>query len=178
MAQCEIFASKHTHTHTHTRLHHLGPIQWLFVWDQRWWARARKVNPIWILLKQETVSGSGISWVICKSALRSRQITMPSPHHSDFTVWMPFLMPNEQHQSTEGTLALADAWLGEMSRPLWRWQHEQQQQQLSISNYAQPATLICVNSDTWLTHCICIPVTVAAGHDQHPSAIIFNTAYA
>jgi len=28
----------------------------------------RKVQPIWILLKQETVSGSGISWAICKSA--------------------------------------------------------------------------------------------------------------
>ena len=25
-------------------------------------ARTRKVKPIWILLKQETVSGSGISW--------------------------------------------------------------------------------------------------------------------
>ena len=31
----------------------------------------RKVKPIWILLKQETVSGSGISWAICKSALSS-----------------------------------------------------------------------------------------------------------
>jgi len=39
---------------------------------------------IWILLKQETVSGSGISWAICKSAPRSRQITMPAPHHSVF----------------------------------------------------------------------------------------------
>jgi len=28
------------------------------------------------------VSGSGISWAICKSAPRSRQITMPPPHHS------------------------------------------------------------------------------------------------
>jgi len=28
------------------------------------------------------VSGSGISWAICKSAPRSRQITMPAPHHS------------------------------------------------------------------------------------------------
>ena len=37
-----------------------------------------------ILLKQETVSGSGISWAICKSAPRSRQITMPAPHHSSF----------------------------------------------------------------------------------------------
>ena len=36
------------------------------------------------LLKQETVSGSGISWAICKSASRSRQITTPAPHHSVF----------------------------------------------------------------------------------------------
>jgi len=35
-------------------------------------------------LKQETVSGSGISWAICKSAPRSRQITMPAHHHSVF----------------------------------------------------------------------------------------------
>ena len=37
-------------------------------------ASTRKVKPIWILLKQETVSGSG------KYASRSRQITMPVPH--------------------------------------------------------------------------------------------------
>ena len=48
------------------------------------WAGTRKVKPIWILLKQETVSGSGISWAICKSAPRSRQITTPAPHHSVF----------------------------------------------------------------------------------------------
>ena len=42
----------------------------------------REVKPIWILLKQETVSGSGISWAICKSVPRSRQITTPAPHHS------------------------------------------------------------------------------------------------
>ena len=47
-------------------------------------SRYEKGKPIWILLKQETVSGSGISWVICKSAPRSRQITMPAPHHSVF----------------------------------------------------------------------------------------------
>jgi len=45
-------------------------------------ADARKVKPIWILLKQKTVSGSGISWAICKSAPRSRQITTAAPHHS------------------------------------------------------------------------------------------------
>ena len=36
-------------------------------------------------VKQETVSGSGISWAICKSAPRSRQITTSAPHHSVFT---------------------------------------------------------------------------------------------
>ena len=48
------------------------------------WAGTRKVKPIWILLKQETVSGSGVSWAICKSAPRSRQITTPTPHRSVF----------------------------------------------------------------------------------------------
>jgi len=37
----------------------------------------QKGKPIWILLKQETVSGSGINWAICKSVPRSRQITTP-----------------------------------------------------------------------------------------------------
>ena len=58
------------------------------------WAGTRKVKPIWILLKQETVSGSGISWVICKSAPRSRQITMPAPHHSFF--YRPDALPAAQ----------------------------------------------------------------------------------
>ena len=48
------------------------------------WAGTRKVKPIWILLKQERVSGNGIRWAIFKSALRSRQITTPAPHHSVF----------------------------------------------------------------------------------------------
>ena len=51
-------------THTHTRL------TALFLGLPRW-AGTRKVKPIWILLKQETVSGSGISWAICKSAHNS-----------------------------------------------------------------------------------------------------------
>jgi len=41
-------------------------------------------KPVWILLKQETVIGSGISWAICKSAPHPRQITTPAPHHSVF----------------------------------------------------------------------------------------------
>jgi len=84
-------------THTHTHLTALFP-------GLLGWAGTRKVKPIRILLKQETVSGSGISWAICKFAPRSRQITMPAPHHSVFfTGRMPFLPPNQQCQSTEGT---------------------------------------------------------------------------
>ena len=65
-------------------------------------SRYQKGKPIWILLKQETVSGSGISWAICKSTPCSRQTTTPAPHHSVFTGQMTFLPPNLQRQSTEG----------------------------------------------------------------------------
>jgi len=43
------------------------------------------------------VSGSGISWGICKSALCSSNPTL-----SFFTGRMPFLPPNQQRQSIEG----------------------------------------------------------------------------
>ena len=65
-------------------------------------AGTRKVKSVWILLKQETVSGSGISWAIsCKTAPCTRQITMPAPHHSVFyrldtcilPAWNDFLVP-------------------------------------------------------------------------------------
>jgi len=69
----------HTHTHTHTQTHLTALCPGL-----PGWASTRKVKPIWILLKHETVSGSGISLAICKSAPRSRQITTPAPHHSVF----------------------------------------------------------------------------------------------
>ena len=93
---CQQTATHICKDYTHTRLTALFP-------GLPGWAGTRKVKPIWILLKQETVSGSGISWAICKSASRSRQITMPVPHHSSFfTGWMPFLPPNQQRQSTEG----------------------------------------------------------------------------
>ena len=63
--------------HTQTRLTALCP-------GLPGWASTKKVKPIWILLKQETVSGSGMRWAICKFAPRSRQITTPAPHHSVF----------------------------------------------------------------------------------------------
>jgi len=54
----------------------------------------QKCKPIWILLKQESVSGSGISWAICKSAPRSRQITTPAPRRSVF--YKPGALPAAQ----------------------------------------------------------------------------------
>ena len=50
------------------------------------------------------MSGSGISWALCKSAPCSRQTTTPAPHHSCF-FYRPYALPAaQQHQSTEGTL--------------------------------------------------------------------------
>ena len=80
--------------HTHTCLTALCP-------GLPKWAGTRKIKPIWILLNQETISGSGISWAICKSA--PREITMPAPQQSLFTGQMPFLPSNLQCQSTEGS---------------------------------------------------------------------------
>jgi len=58
------------------------------------WAGTRKVKLIWILLKQETVSGSGISWAMCMSAPRSSQITTPTLHRSVF--YRPDALPAAQ----------------------------------------------------------------------------------
>ena len=87
-----LFSTCSTHTHTFNgRLSGTTRV-----------SRYQKGKPIWILLKEETVSGSDISWAICKSAPRSRQITTPAPHQSFFTGRMPFPLPNQQRQSTEG----------------------------------------------------------------------------
>ena len=58
-----------------------------------------KEKPIWILLKQETVSGSGIRWAIRKSAPRSRQIPQQHPTAQFFTGRMPLMPPNQQRQA-------------------------------------------------------------------------------
>ena len=78
-------ASKHNYTHT--RLTALFP-------GLPRWATTRKVKPIWILLKQVTVSGSGISWAICKSAPCSRQTTTAALHHS--VIYRPDALPAAQ----------------------------------------------------------------------------------
>jgi len=79
-------------THTHTRLTALFP-------GLCGWAGTRKVKPIWILMKQEIVSSSGNRWAICQFAPRSRQITMPAPHHSVF--YRPDALPAAQPKASK-----------------------------------------------------------------------------
>ena len=64
--------------------------------------KTKKVKTNLDLLEQEVVSGSDICWAICKSAPHPRQ---PRQHPTTqfFTGQMPFLSPNQQRQSTEGT---------------------------------------------------------------------------
>jgi len=71
--------------HWHMPFHELGSSD-LFLWHP---THTHTFNGPFsgttrILLKQETVSGSCISWAICKSTPRSRQITTPAPNHSVF----------------------------------------------------------------------------------------------
>ena len=73
----------HTHTHTHTRTHtHTHTFNGPFSGTTQV-SRYQKGKTN---LDFTEASGSGISWAICKSASRSRQITMPVPHshHSSF----------------------------------------------------------------------------------------------
>jgi len=82
-----------THEHTHTRLTALFP-------GLPRWAGTRNIKPIWILLKQETVSGSGPY-----ASLHLAPDKQPRQHPTTqfFTGRMPFLLTNQQCQSTEGT---------------------------------------------------------------------------
>ena len=107
------------------------------------WAGTRKVKPIWILLKQETVSGSGISWVVCKSAPHSRQITMPAPHHSVFyrldallatqpTALKHWRHPTAKEISASGEKAPLTSWPGVLPLTPLRALHSVRERMCSI----------------------------------------------
>ena len=70
------FADNCAHTHTHPFNGPLSRTTWMIQY------RKGKTSPDFT--ESRDMSGSGISWAICKSAPRSRQITMPAPHHSVF----------------------------------------------------------------------------------------------
>ena len=65
-----------------------------------WVSRYQKGKTNLDILEQEIVSDSGISWTICKSAPRPRQIIMPAPHHSDF--YRPDAFPATQPTGCNG----------------------------------------------------------------------------
>jgi len=95
-------AKSHTHTHTTVLLlfwNLSGTTQ--VSWYQK--GKTKKVKTNLDLLEQEIVSGSGICWAICKSAPHPRP---PRQHPTTqfFTGRMPFLLPNQQRQSTEGCI--------------------------------------------------------------------------
>ena len=92
-------------THTHAHLTALCP-------RLHGWVGTRKVKPIWVLLKQETVSGSDISWAVCRSAPRSRQITTPARHNSVF--YRPDALPDAQPTVSK------------------HWRHQQEQYQHTL----------------------------------------------
>jgi len=94
-----LLTRKHARTHT--------CLMTLFQGLPRW-AGTRKVKPIWILLKQERVSGNSISWATCKSAPRSRQITMPAFHLSGFLqAGCPSYRPTN---SVKALLSIGNIW--------------------------------------------------------------------
>ena len=67
----DIFCLFNTHTHLFN-----GPLSGT---TQMSWYQKGKTN-----LDFAEARDSGISWAICNCAPRSRQITTPTPHHSDF----------------------------------------------------------------------------------------------
>ena len=88
-----------THTHTHT-------IVLLLFWNLSRTTQVSRYQKGKInldLLEQEIVSGSSMDHMqVCTLS----QITIPTSHHSVFTGRMPFLLPNQQHQSTEGIIVI------------------------------------------------------------------------
>ena len=71
------------------------------------------------------MSGSGISWAICKSASHSIRITTPVPHHSFFTGWIVDTLPVAQPTASKHWRQIFDTYntdnilCGYESK--WRW---------------------------------------------------------
>jgi len=76
----------HTHTHTHP---FNGPFS-----GTTQVSRYQNGKTNLDFTEEQTVSGSGISWAICKSAPRSRQITTPATHHSFLQAGCPSCRPS------------------------------------------------------------------------------------
>jgi len=76
---CLVQNYSHTCTHTHIHFTALWTLSGISLVS-----RYQKGKTNLDFTEQETVSGSGISWAICKSAPHPKQITTPASHHSVF----------------------------------------------------------------------------------------------
>ena len=135
-------------THTHTRL------TALFQGLPRW-VSTRKEKPIWILPKQETVSGSGISWAVCKSAPHSRQITMPAPHYSFLQAGCPFCRPTNSvkalpicHISVNSVTTTLHPFNGLFYRTTWLSWYKEGKTSLDLNEARDDGVLGC-NGISW-----------------------------
>jgi len=72
-------------------------------------ASTKKVNPIWVLLKQEAVGGRGISWAICKSAPRPRQIPVPHPTSQFLQAGCPSCYPTNSVKAMKAYMVVQAA---------------------------------------------------------------------
>jgi len=96
-----------THTHAHAHAHTFnGPFPGL-----PRSAGTRKVKPIWILLKQETVSGSDIRRATCKSAPRSRQKNASTPPLSFLQAGCPSCRPTNSVKALKATVYNCNCWI-------------------------------------------------------------------
>ena len=97
-------------------------------------AGTRKIKPMWIVLKQETVSGSGISWAICKPAPGSRQKNHAStPACSFLQAGCPACRPTNSIKALKANIASqpgtisypwaanTDSWQWPTRRPVGSW---------------------------------------------------------
>ena len=146
---CPSHYRTHTHARTHTHTHTHSLLTALILGLPRW-AGTRKVKPIRILLKQETVSGSGISWAVCKSAHRSRQITTPAPHHSR-VFYRPDALPATQPTASkhwrQKVIREANNNLAEQAHIMHprQWHHQQPQHGANVKRMWK--------TDANVTHC-------------------------
>ena len=90
-----------SHTHAHTHLWPSGLCPGL-----PGWAGTRKVKPIWIYWsKRQSVAVASAGPYTNMHLAPDRQPCQHTTIHF-FTSWMPFLLPNQQHQSTEGIVVV------------------------------------------------------------------------
>ena len=104
------------HTHTHTTV--LRP-SWTSS-GTTWVSQHQKGKTNLDLLKQETVSGNGISWTICKSAPWPRHITTPASHHSVF--YRPDALPAAQPTASKHWRQTS--YYAQKLKTFWTWSRQ------------------------------------------------------